>query len=829
MDKKKKQSRSIEKTKPSLQRSSGYRAADESGIPVPSRLMLIEFLTEIGEPVTFQAICRHFQIREKEAKQSLNGRLERLQNQGVVIVDRRKRFALPDKMGAFVGRVIGHANGFGFVRPDKGGDDLYLHHKQMRKVLHGDRVVAKLKSVDSRGRSEGVIVEVIVDLEREIVGHFHFESGVGFVEPDDSRFARDIAIPSDQTNDAQNGDIVVVKLLRHPVQHQHAVGKISHIMGNELAPGMEIDIAIRKHEIPWEWPAEVDQQLDKDRTKFQSAKLDKNRKDVRNLPLVTIDGEDARDFDDAVYCKPNAKGWRLVVAIADVSHYVKVGSPMDQEAYRRGNSVYFPNRVIPMLPEMLSNGICSLNPEEDRCCMVCDMQLDNKGKVINYSFYPGLMHSKARLTYTLVAGIVDHKDEKLRDKWRHVISELDDLYSLYQVMNKQRDSRGTINFSFPEPFIHFDEQQRIDQITVRDRNVAHRMIEECMLAANVCAGELIQEAFGEFGIYRNHAGPDQDKLKDLHAFLQSIGLYLKGDDAPDAGNYAELLEQAANRPEIFGMVQTVLLRSLSQAQYSPELLGHFALSFPVYTHFTSPIRRYPDLVVHRLIRNHLDKKRKKKVAPYDASAAEVGENCSFTERRAEDATRDVVSWLKAEFMQDKIGEEFSGVISGVKEFGIFVTLDHIFVDGLVHVTGLGKDYFHFDPQSFQLVGERNGRRFRLGDRVTIIVAKVDLDLARIDFDLADIREKDGKRKFDERVDEMSTALKTSSKKSKVVQSVDKKTDGKKTKKIKKPNDKITKKKQSKKRGSKKKQSTSKRKARKKGSTKKPAKSPKPKQ
>lgn len=826
MEKKKRQGPK-QKKKPSSQSSSGYRAADESGIPVPSRLMLIEFLTDIGEPVTFQAMCRHFQIKDKEAKQSLNGRLERLQNQGVVIVDRRKRFALPDKMGAFVGRVIGHANGFGFVRPDKGGDDLYLHHKQMRKVLHGDRVVAKLRSVDSRGRTEGVIVEVIVDLEREIVGHFHFESGVGFVEPDDSRFARDIAIPSDQTNNAQNGDIVVVKLLRHPVQHQHAVGKISHIMGNELAPGMEIDIAIRKHEIPCEWPAVVDQQLDKDRRKFQSAKLDKGRKDLRDLPLVTIDGEDARDFDDAVYCQPNAKGWRLVVAIADVSHYVKVGSPMDLEAYRRGNSVYFPNRVVPMLPEMLSNGICSLNPEEDRCCMVCDMQLDSRGKVVDYSFYPGLMHSSARLTYTLVAGIVDQKEEKLRAEWRHVASELDDLYSLYQAMNKQRDARGTINFSFPEPFIHFDEQQRIDQITVRDRNVAHKMIEECMLAANVCAGELIQEAFGEFGIYRNHAGPDQDKLKDLHAFLQSIGLYLKGDDEPNAGDYAQLLEQASNRPEIFGMVQTVLLRSLSQAQYSPELLGHFALSFPVYTHFTSPIRRYPDLVVHRLIRNHLNKKQLK-VAPHDASAAEVGENCSFTERRAEDATRDVVSWLKAEFMQDKIGEEFSGVISGVKEFGIFVTLDHIFVDGLVHVTGLGKDYFQFDPQSFQLVGERNGRRFRLGDRVTIVVAKVDLDLARIDFDLAENNERDGKSQFDERVETMATALKTSAKKSKSSQPIGKKVEGNKPKKTKKPKIKNSKKKQSSKRGSKKKQSTSKQKIRKKRSAKKPAQSSKPK-
>ncbi len=818
---KKKNSRVTSAEKTSTQHSPGFRAADESGIPVPSRLMLIEFLTEIGEPVTFQAMCRHFQIKGKEAKQSLSGRLERLQNQGVIIVDRRKRFALPDKMGAFVGRVIGHANGFGFVRPDKGGEDLYLHHRQMRKVLHGDRVVAKLKSVDARGRTEGVIVEVIVDLEREIVGHFQLESGVGFVEPDDGRFARDIAIPAEHFGGAQNGDIVVVKLLRHPVQHQHAVGRISHIMGNELAPGMETDIAIRKHEIPCEWPEEVEHQLEKDGAKFRVAKLDKGRVDIRDLPLVTIDGEDARDFDDAVYCKPNGKGWRLVVAIADVSHYVMVNSAMDKEAYRRGNSVYFPNRVVPMLPELLSNGICSLNPNEDRCCMVCDMQVNKKGLVTDYDFYPGLMHSQARLTYTLVAKMVDDQDEKVRQKWSHVAGELDDLYALYQAMDGQRDRRGTINFRFPEPFIHFDEQQRIDQITVRERNVAHKLIEECMLAANVCAGELIQEAFGELGLYRNHAGPDGEKLEDLHAFLKSIGLHLKGDDSPSAGDYAELLEQASKRPEIFGVVQTVLLRSLSQAQYSPELLGHFALSFPVYTHFTSPIRRYPDLVVHRLIRGHLDKK-DRKVAPFEATVAEVGENCSFTERRAEDATRDVVSWLKAEFMQDKIGEEFEGVISGVKEFGIFVTLNHVFVDGLVHVTGLGKDYFHFDPQNFQLVGERNGRRFRLGDKVKVVVAKVDLDLARIDFDLAEGAQsksvRGGTRK---RRDEMLSALEST-------EDIDRQTHPSKSDKPKpgKRNKatRSSKKKVGKKRGSKKKQTKRQTEARKKTSGKRKAKS-----
>ena len=712
-----------------------YRAADDSGIPVPSRLQLIELLSDLGQPVTFQALCRHFEIKQKKAKQALSSRLDRLQRQGVVIVDRKGRFALPDKMGAFIGRVIGHANGYGFVRPDQGGDDLYLHHRQMRKALHGDRVVAKLKNIDSRGRKEGVIVEVIVDPDREIVGHFHLEGGVGFVEPDDARFGRDIAIPNEHFGAAQNGDIVVVKIIRHPVQHHHAVGRISHIMGSELAPGMETEIAIRKHEIPNEWPDEVEQQLARQGKRFKLASLDKGRKDIRDLPLVTIDGEDAKDFDDAVYCQPNRRGWRLVVAIADVSHYVKVDSALDREALNRGNSVYFPNRVIPMLPEVLSNGICSLNPMEDRCCMVCDMQISRAGKIMDYSFYPALMHSRARLTYTAVGQIVENKDEDLRKQYANVVSELDNLFRLYGALAKQRDRRGTINFEFPEPYIHFDDQQRIDRVSVRERNVAHRIIEECMLAANVCAGELVQQHFKDHGIYRNHSGPENESLEDLQAFLKGIGMHLEGGDSPEAADYSRLLVKARERPEIEGVVQTVLLRSLSQAEYSPEVLGHFALAYPVYTHFTSPIRRYPDLIVHRLIRNTI-MQRDARVGPGGASVGEIGERCSYTERRAEDAVRDVVAWLKAEFMQDKVGQRFDGVVSGVKEFGIFVQLDDIFVDGLAHVTALGNDYYHFDPLNFQLVGERSGRRFRLGDRLAVIVSSVDLDLARIDFELA---------------------------------------------------------------------------------------------
>ena len=635
-----------------------------------------------------------------------------------------------DKTGEVTGTVIGHANGFGFVRPDQGGEDLYLHDRQMRKVLHGDRVRAR--RVNYQGREEASIVEVLQTTGREIVGHFFKESGVGIVEPDDSRFARDISVAKGKFNGADDGDVVVVRITRHPIEHHHAVGEVIEVVGRDLAPGMETEIAIRKHEIPHVWSEETKMEIAALGDSLKFVQHDSRRVDLRQLPLVTIDGEDSRDFDDAVFCESINRGWRLIVAIADVSHYVRTDSALDREAFNRGNSVYFPNRVIPMLPEALSNGICSLNPGEDRFCMVCDMSISRRGEITDYRFYPATMQSRARLTYGIVNAIVSDKDQTRREQWKEIAPHLDRLYSLYRVLRSRRES---IDFEIPEPFIEFDDKKRISQITARPRNESHRLIEECMLAANVSAAEHLQIHYQNNSVYRNHNGPDIEGLADLKRFLGGLGLTLGGGDDPQAHDYAILVDSIAGRNDIAGVVQSVLLRSLSQAVYSTEQTGHFALSFPIYTHFTSPIRRYADLVVHRRIKQVISGSSTKIVAPAGVSFNRIGEQCSFTERRADNASYDVIAWLKAEFMLERVGEEFGGTISGVKEFGIFVQLDQIFVDGLVHVSALGNDFYHYDPVRIQLEGEHDGQRFRLGDKVRVSVARVDMDQAKINFEL----------------------------------------------------------------------------------------------
>ncbi len=637
---------------------------------------------------------------------------------------------MTDKKGEFTGTVIGHARGFGFVRLDEGGEDLYLHKRQMRKLLHGDRV--RVCKTRYRGREEASVAEVLQKTGREIVGYFLKEGGIGLFQPEDSRFAADITVARGKCNGADNGDIVVVRITRHPIEHDHAVGEVIEVVGRNAAPGMETEIAIRKHQIPHVWSEGTIMEMEAIKDALKVAEHDCGRVDLRLLPLVTIDGEDARDFDDAVYCEEAGEGFRLIVAIADVSHYVRADSALDREAFRRGTSVYFPNRVVPMLPEALSNGICSLNPGEDRFCMACDMIVSPCGEVMDYRFYLATMRSRARLTYETVNAIVVSRVPAKREQWKEIVPHLERLYRLCPVL---RSCRESIDFEVPEPFIEFDDKQKVRCITARPRNDAHRLIEECMLVANVSAARYLERRFRDEAIYRNHSGPDKQGLVDVRRFLAGLGLTLGGGDEPRARDYSALLESVAGRGDIAGVVQTVLLKTLGQAVYSSEQCGHFALSFPVYTHFTSPIRRYADLVVHRLIKQTLSGSDAVMNALDGINLKRIGEQCSLTERRADNASYDVIARLKAELMLERIGEQFDGIISGVREFGIFVQLDRVFVDGLVHVSALGSDYYHFDPLRIELQGAHGGQRFRLGDKVRVKVVRVDTDQAKIDFEL----------------------------------------------------------------------------------------------
>ena len=723
----------------------GFRSADDSGTLVPSRSLTITVLTEQARPMSFEELTEHFALKAKNERNAYYSRLDRMAERGMLLRDRRKRYSLPKKMDLVVGKVLGHPKGFGFVIPDDGGDDLYLHPNQMRRVLHNDKVLAVVSRIDSRGRKEGKIVEAIVDLDREILGHYFEEGGVHFVDPDDARYGREIVISANAVNGATPGEVVAVKITKHPIEHGHVVGKIIEILGEQFEPGMETDIAIRKYELPHRWPDNIDSQL-KGMAKELAAvdynkAADTSRTDIRTLPLVTIDGSDARDFDDAVYAEKTRSGWRLVVAIADVSHYVQPGSALDIEAYARGTSVYFPNRVIPMLPEELSNGICSLKPDEDRNCMVCDMRFASDGELESYQFYAAVMYSHARLTYEEMASIVVDKEASARNKRGKLCKHLDELYDFYSVLVSQRIKRRTIDFDFPEPLFVFNRQQKIERVERRERNDAHRIIEECMLAANVCAATFIEAKSSKGGIYRVHEGPDEERLADLRAFLSGFGLQLGGGNEPTAEHYSDVLGALEDQQELAPLIQIVLLRSLKRAVYSADPLGHFALNYDQYTHFTSPIRRYPDLVVHRLIKQIVGAKGSNYYGPKGESLGSIGEHTSSTERRADEATRDVAQWLKAEFMQAYIGEEFDGQISGVKEFGIFVELVDFFVDGLVHVTMLGNDYFHYDPKHFLMTGERTGVKFRLGGKVRVKVLRSDTDTGKIDFGLISV---DGK-------------------------------------------------------------------------------------
>ncbi len=722
--------------------------------PIPSREYILDVLEQADGPVTHKVLSKRLKLKQAAQIEALRRRLIAMVRDGQLISNRKGAYGLINKMDLIKGRVLAHRDGYGFVSLSDGGDDIYLSNRQMRKVFDGDEVLVRKGHANFRGQMEGAIVEVLQRNTVQLVGQLIDDRGHFYLRPDNPKIQHDIYIDPDATLGASHGQIVVVELIQQPGRNQHPQGRVKEILGDHLAPGMEIDVAIRSYGIPHDWPKAVKKQAAKFGEKI--CEDDKaHRHDLRHLPFITIDGEDARDFDDAVYCETKTSGgWRLFVAIADVSHYVAPDSPLDQEAQKRGNSVYFPNFVVPMLPEVLSNGLCSLNPLVDRLCMVCEMTISEAGRVSGYQFYEALMHSKARTTYTQVGQIIADSRKKrsaLRTQLRDIVPHIDQLYRLYLRLREVRVSRGAIDFETVETRIEFDEDRKIKQIVPVVRNEAHRLIEECMLAANVCAAKFMEQHEIP-SLYRVHEAPKQDKFELLQGYLSELGLHLPSREQVLPSDYQRVLEQTQGRADAH-LIQSVMLRSMNQALYQPNNLGHFGLAYPAYTHFTSPIRRYPDLLVHRAIRSVIRSTResrrvkrvasaeiiqKSKIYPYDENAMEgFGDQCSRTERRADDATRDVVSWLKCEYLQDHVGYEFEGVISSVTSFGLFVELKDLYVEGLVHITSLPHDYYRFDPGKYRLVGERNRQIYKLGDVLRVQVSRVSLDERKIDFELVD--------------------------------------------------------------------------------------------
>ncbi|MEC4721417.1 ribonuclease R [Noviherbaspirillum sp. CPCC 100848] len=731
---------------------------------IPSREEILGILRTAASPQDLQSLAAALNVKPDEIE-GLTRRLNAMERDGQIKPNRNGHYQLAHQPNFIEGRVIGHREGYGFLAPDDGSGDIFLPEKEMQKVLNGDRVQIRIVGTDRRGRPEGTIVEVIDRANTHVIGRLLNENGVWVVAPEDKRIGQDILLQG-TPGQAKTGQVVSVELIEQPSRYTQPVGRIVEILGDIDDPGMEIEIAVRKYGVPHEFSEAAKKLATKLPSEVRDADL-ADRVDLRDIPLVTIDGEDARDFDDAVYCEPikigRAKGYRLLVAIADVSHYVKPNDALDKDALERSTSVYFPRRVIPMLPEKLSNGLCSLNPAVDRLTLVCDIVITAKGDIKAYQFYPAVIHSAARLTYTEVAAVLANTRGPEAAKRQGLVPHLLNLYEVFQALLQARQARGAIDFETTETYIVCNAAGKIEKIIPRTRNDAHRVIEECMLAANVCAADLLAR-HKHPGVYRVHAGPSKEKLNQVRTFLKQMGLHLGGGDTPAASDYAELIPKIKLRPDAV-LLQTMLLRSMQQAVYSPDNIGHFGLAYEAYAHFTSPIRRYPDLLTHRAIKAILqgkryepkgietselntmlspaarrmaaeDKANGKKKKEGDLAVWEaLGIHCSANERRADEASRDVEAWLKCYFVRDKLGEEFTGTISGVTPFGIFVQLDALYIEGLVHITELGADYFQYDEVRHELRGERTGIRYQLTDRVTVQVSRVDLDARKIDLRL----------------------------------------------------------------------------------------------
>ena len=711
--------------------------------PIASREFILETLEGSEGPLSLPDLHQVLGVQQSQAVEALKRRLRAMERDGQIIRNRQNHYLPVDRVNLVRGRVIGHTKGFGFLVPDDGGEDIYLPPYEMRTLMHGDRVVVRPERDFKRNRLQGKLVEITQRHNKQVVGRYYRESGIGFVVPDDKRMGQDIMIPPDSANGATNGQFVVVSIIEHPNRSRQAIGKIVEILGDHLAPGMEIDVAIRSYDIPHQWPEEALREAGQFSESSISSQV-KSRRDLRALRFVTIDGCDARDFDDAVYCEPRETGWRLWVAIADVSHYVLPDSALDVEARKRGTSVYFPEHVVPMLPEQLSNELCSLTPDSDRLCMVCEMFVSTEGALRSYRFYEAVMRSRARLTYDEVQQILYKKGRKVGRKHAQARSDLKHVQEVYRALQKQRKRRGAIDFDTRETFFEFDRKKKIKAIIPRERLQSHRIIEECMICANMAAGRFIARR-KLLTLYRIHDKPTGEKTGELREFLHSLGIGFTRSSRPRPEDYLSTLKRISHRKDRH-IIELMLLRSMAQAVYSPDNIGHFGLALPRYAHFTSPIRRYPDLIVHRTIRHVLAGNGADSFPLSENDLKLLGEECSMCERRADEATRDVEAWLKCEFMLDKLGKQFSGVIQSVRAFGFFVMLDDILVDGLVHVTTLSNDYYHFDEASQCLFGEQSKKRYRLGDLVNVIVSRVSLDERKIDLVLSDFRVSSGHKK-----------------------------------------------------------------------------------
>ena len=697
--------------------------------PIPSPNDLVDFLTEAGKPLKADAILEAFGLKGQKMRAQLVDKLYAMVRSGQILENRRGEYCLTAKLDLVTGTVSGHRDGFGFVVRDDGeADDIYLSAREMRSLFDGDRVAIRVTGMDRRGRAEGELVDVLERGTRQTAGQFIRERGIGLVIPDNPKISHRILIGKGESGGAKHGQMVVVEILDYPTRVEQATGRIVEVIGMPGEKGIATDIAIHSHAIPYKWPDAVREQVQDFGTEVPDSSMD-GRTELRNVDLITIDGADARDFDDAVYCMKADNGWRLLVAIADVANYVSVGSALDKEAIVRGTSVYFPDRVVPMLPEVLSNGLCSLNPQVDRLCMVCDMHVSSSGKVSKATFFEGVMKSKARLTYTQVGDFLSGASTT------SVPSELQasvrDLHDVYKAFAKQRGRRGAIEIDLPQTKFKLNDDGEIDRIEVVPRNDAHRLIEECMIAANVEAAKFLKKHRIP-GLYRVHPRPDPDRFNDLRLYLTSLGLKVPHPDHVEPRHFTQLIEQVKDRPDS-AAISMAMLRSLTHAEYSPANVGHFGLALESYAHFTSPIRRYPDLLVHRAIRHII---RGGKPGKYDYSPKEMerlGMITSAHEKRAEEATRDVEAWLKCQYMEQHLGDEFDGVITGVTNFGVFVQITELMTDGLVHVTSLANDYYKYDAGSQRLIGERSGHSYSLGEEMRVRVQRVDMETRKIDF------------------------------------------------------------------------------------------------